>query len=67
MGEAACRRQRHKTFFTERSRPAGEPRWFDGVHVCVSDLELGHVLLFPIDDKESRMDGQDQVSVISES
>lgn len=25
------------------------------------DLELGHVLLFPIDDKQSRPDGQDQV------
>ena len=28
---------------------------------CVSDLDLGNVLLFPIDDKQSRLDGQDQV------
>lgn len=27
-----------------------------------ADLELGHVLLFPIDDKQSRPSGQDQVS-----
>nr|XP_023656657.1 chromodomain-helicase-DNA-binding protein 1-like [Paramormyrops kingsleyae] len=30
----------------------------------MKDLELGHVLLFPIDDKESRMDGQDQLALI---
>lgn len=27
-----------------------------------ADLELGHVLLFPINDKQSRPDGEDQVS-----
>lgn len=32
-----------------------------------ADLELGHVLLFPIDDKQSRPDGQDQVSCGDES
>lgn len=30
----------------------------------VSDLELGNVLLFPIDDKQSRLDGQDQVGSV---
>ncbi|XP_048855150.1 chromodomain-helicase-DNA-binding protein 1-like isoform X2 [Brienomyrus brachyistius] len=30
----------------------------------MKDLELGHVLLFPIDDKESRMDGQDQLALV---
>ena len=29
--------------------------------LCVSDLDIGNVLLFPIDDKQSRLDGQDQV------
>lgn len=27
----------------------------------ISDLDLGNVLLFPIDDKQSRLGGQDQV------
>lgn len=30
----------------------------------VSDLDLGNVLLFPIDDKQSRLDGQDQVESV---
>uniref|UniRef100_A0A8C6WRJ6 Chromodomain helicase DNA binding protein 1-like n=1 Tax=Neogobius melanostomus TaxID=47308 RepID=A0A8C6WRJ6_9GOBI len=30
----------------------------------MKDLELGNVLLFPIDDKQSRMDGQDQLALI---
>ncbi|KAK7888766.1 hypothetical protein WMY93_024326 [Mugilogobius chulae] len=29
-----------------------------------TNLELGNVLLFPIDDKQSRMDGQDQLALI---
>lgn len=29
--------------------------------LLLSDLDLGNVLLFPIDDKQSRLDGQDQV------
>ena len=33
----------------------------------VEDLELGRVLLFPIDDRQSRLDGQDHVSCVSES
>lgn len=28
----------------------------------LSDLDLGNVLFFPIDDKQSRLDGQDHVS-----
>lgn len=36
-----------------------------GVNIIfVSDLELGHVLLFPINDKQSRLDGHDQVSFV---
>ena len=34
---------------------------------CVSDLDLGNVLLFPIDDKQSRLDGQDQVGTRPEA
>jgi len=30
--------------------------------LCVADLELGNVLLFPIDDKQSRLSGRDYVS-----
>ncbi|XP_033821447.1 chromodomain-helicase-DNA-binding protein 1-like isoform X2 [Periophthalmus magnuspinnatus] len=30
----------------------------------MKDLELGNVLLFPIDDKQSRLDGQDQLALI---
>uniref|UniRef100_A0AAZ3SCN2 Chromodomain helicase DNA binding protein 1-like n=1 Tax=Oncorhynchus tshawytscha TaxID=74940 RepID=A0AAZ3SCN2_ONCTS len=30
----------------------------------MKDLELGSVLLFPVDDKQSRLDGQDQVALI---
>lgn len=30
----------------------------------VSDLDIGNVLLFPIDDKQSRLDGQDQVDSV---
>uniref|UniRef100_A0A3B3D6C5 Chromodomain helicase DNA binding protein 1-like n=1 Tax=Oryzias melastigma TaxID=30732 RepID=A0A3B3D6C5_ORYME len=30
----------------------------------MKDLELGSVLLFPIDDKQSRLDGQDQLALI---
>lgn len=30
----------------------------------ISDLDLGHVLLFPIDDKQSRLSGQDQLALI---
>lgn len=31
----------------------------------VSDLDLGNVLLFPIDDKQSRLNGQDRVGSAS--
>ncbi|MBN3299546.1 CHD1L protein, partial [Amia calva] len=30
----------------------------------MKDLDLGHVLLFPIDDKESRLDGQDLLALV---
>ncbi|XP_076004763.1 chromodomain-helicase-DNA-binding protein 1-like [Genypterus blacodes] len=30
----------------------------------MKDLQLGNVLLFPIDDKQSRLDGQDQLALI---
>ncbi|XP_070816847.1 chromodomain-helicase-DNA-binding protein 1-like [Chaetodon trifascialis] len=30
----------------------------------MKDLDLGNVLLFPIDDKQSRLDGQDQLALI---
>ncbi|KAM9848259.1 chromodomain-helicase-DNA-binding protein 1-like [Aulostomus maculatus] len=30
----------------------------------MKDLEVGNVLLFPIDDKQSRLDGQDQLALI---
>lgn len=36
----------------------------NGSFSFVSDLDLGNVLLFPIDDKQSRLDGQDQVESV---
>lgn len=50
--------------FTALETRSDEPRKQYELAGKMKDLELGHVLLFPIDDKESRLDGQDQLALI---
>ncbi|XP_061593050.1 chromodomain-helicase-DNA-binding protein 1-like isoform X2 [Cololabis saira] len=54
--------------FTALEVRSGEPRkqyeLAGKMKVFLSDLDLGKVLLFPIDDKQSRLDGQDQLALI---
>lgn len=50
--------------FTALETRSDEPRKQYELAGKMKDLELGHVLLFPIDDKESRLDGQYQLALI---
>lgn len=50
--------------FTALEVRSDEPRKQYELAGKMKDLELGHVLLFPIDDKQSRPDGQDQLALI---
>uniref|UniRef100_A0A4W5L3R5 Uncharacterized protein n=1 Tax=Hucho hucho TaxID=62062 RepID=A0A4W5L3R5_9TELE len=49
--------------FTALENRSDEPRKQYERAGKMKDLELGSVLLFPVDDKQSRLDGQDQVSI----
>nr|XP_015217260.1 PREDICTED: chromodomain-helicase-DNA-binding protein 1-like isoform X3 [Lepisosteus oculatus] len=50
--------------FTALEVRSDEPRRKYELAGKMKDLDLGSVLLFPIDDKESRMDGQDLLALI---
>uniref|UniRef100_A0A3P9H0N8 Chromodomain helicase DNA binding protein 1-like n=1 Tax=Oryzias latipes TaxID=8090 RepID=A0A3P9H0N8_ORYLA len=50
--------------FTALEVRSDEPRKRYELAGKMKDLELGSVLLFPIDDKQSRPDGQDQLALI---
>ncbi|XP_063747635.1 chromodomain-helicase-DNA-binding protein 1-like isoform X2 [Eleginops maclovinus] len=50
--------------FTALEVRSDEPRKQYELAGKMKDLELGNVLLFPIDDKQSRLDGQDQLALI---
>ncbi|XP_067453808.1 chromodomain-helicase-DNA-binding protein 1-like isoform X1 [Thunnus thynnus] len=50
--------------FTALEVRSDEPRKQYELAGKMRDLELGNVLLFPIDDKQSRLDGQDQLALI---
>ncbi|KAM9831363.1 chromodomain-helicase-DNA-binding protein 1-like [Neosynchiropus ocellatus] len=50
--------------FTALEVRSDEPRKRYEMAGKMKDLELGNVLLFPIDDKQSRVDGQDQLALI---
>ncbi|XP_067369374.1 chromodomain-helicase-DNA-binding protein 1-like [Channa argus] len=50
--------------FTALEVRSDEPRKQYEFAGKMKDLELGNVLLFPIDDKQSRLDGQDQLALI---
>lgn len=50
--------------FTALEVRSDEPRKKYELAGKMKDLELGNVLLFPIDDKQSRLDGQDQLALI---
>lgn len=50
--------------FTALEVRSDEPRKQYELAGKMKDLDLGHVLLFPIDDKQSRLDGQDQLALI---
>ncbi|XP_029356649.1 chromodomain-helicase-DNA-binding protein 1-like isoform X1 [Echeneis naucrates] len=50
--------------FTALEMRSDEPRKQYELAGRMKDLELGNVLLFPIDDKQSRLDGQDQLALI---
>ncbi|XP_071202774.1 chromodomain-helicase-DNA-binding protein 1-like isoform X1 [Salvelinus alpinus] len=50
--------------FTALENRSDEPRKQYELAGKMKDLELGSVLLFPVDDKQSRLDGQDQVALI---
>ncbi|KAM6921156.1 chromodomain-helicase-DNA-binding protein 1-like [Xenentodon cancila] len=50
--------------FTALEVRSGEPRKQYELAGRMKDLDLGQVLLFPIDDKQSRLDGQDQLALI---
>ncbi|KAL4656875.1 chromodomain-helicase-DNA-binding protein 1-like isoform X2 [Arapaima gigas] len=50
--------------FTALEVRSDEPRKQYELAGRMKDLALGHVLLFPIDDKQSRLDGQDQLALI---
>lgn len=49
--------------FTALETRSDEPRKQYELAGKMKDLELGHVLLFPIDDKQSRLDGQDHLAL----
>uniref|UniRef100_A0A674C1Z3 Chromodomain helicase DNA binding protein 1-like n=1 Tax=Salmo trutta TaxID=8032 RepID=A0A674C1Z3_SALTR len=50
--------------FTALENRSDEPRKQYELAGKMKDLKLGSVLLFPVDDKQSRLDGQDQVALI---
>uniref|UniRef100_A0A673BZW9 Chromodomain helicase DNA binding protein 1-like n=1 Tax=Sphaeramia orbicularis TaxID=375764 RepID=A0A673BZW9_9TELE len=50
--------------FTALEVRSDEPRKKYELAGKMKDLDLGNVLLFPIDDKQSRLDGQDQLALI---
>ncbi|KAG7453917.1 chromodomain-helicase-DNA-binding protein 1-like, partial [Solea senegalensis] len=50
--------------FTALETRSDEPRKQYELAGKMKDLELGNVLVFPIDDKQSRMDGQDRLALI---
>uniref|UniRef100_A0A8C9QZ12 Chromodomain helicase DNA binding protein 1-like n=1 Tax=Scleropages formosus TaxID=113540 RepID=A0A8C9QZ12_SCLFO len=50
--------------FTALEVRSDEPRKQYELAGKMKDLALGHVLLFPIDDKQSRLDGQDELALI---
>ncbi|XP_042339987.1 chromodomain-helicase-DNA-binding protein 1-like isoform X2 [Plectropomus leopardus] len=50
--------------FTALEVRSDEPRKTYELAGKMKDLDLGNVLLFPIDDKQSRLDGQDQLALI---
>ncbi|KAM9357554.1 chromodomain-helicase-DNA-binding protein 1-like [Symphorus nematophorus] len=50
--------------FTALEVRSDEPRKQYELAGKMKDLDLGSVLLFPIDDKQSRLDGQDQLALI---
>lgn len=50
--------------FTALEVRSDEPRKKYELAGKMKDLDLGHVLLFPIDDKQSRLSGQDQLALI---
>ncbi|KAK6313622.1 hypothetical protein J4Q44_G00150810 [Coregonus suidteri] len=51
--------------FTALENRSDEPRKQYELAGKMKDLELGSVLLFPVDDKQSRLDGQDQVALVA--
>ncbi|XP_059923676.1 chromodomain-helicase-DNA-binding protein 1-like [Gadus macrocephalus] len=50
--------------FTALEMRSDEPSKQYELAGSMKDLDLGNVLLFPIDDKQSRLDGQDQLALI---
>ncbi|MEQ2269866.1 Chromodomain-helicase-DNA-binding protein 1-like [Xenotaenia resolanae] len=50
--------------FTALEMRSDEPQKQYELAGKMKDLELGNVFLFPIDDKQSRLDGQDQLALI---
>nr|XP_046246610.1 chromodomain-helicase-DNA-binding protein 1-like isoform X2 [Scatophagus argus] len=50
--------------FTALEMRSDEPRKQYELAGKMKDLDLGNVLLFPIDDKQSRLEGQDQLALI---
>ncbi|XP_035033235.1 chromodomain-helicase-DNA-binding protein 1-like [Hippoglossus stenolepis] len=50
--------------FTALELRSDEPRKRYELAGKMKDLDIGNVLLFPIDDKQSRLDGQDQLALI---
>uniref|UniRef100_A0A8C4EVU3 Chromodomain helicase DNA binding protein 1-like n=1 Tax=Dicentrarchus labrax TaxID=13489 RepID=A0A8C4EVU3_DICLA len=50
--------------FTALEVRSDEPRKQYELAGRMKDLDLGHVLLFAIDDKQSRLDGQDQLALV---
>uniref|UniRef100_A0A1A8S8B3 Chromodomain helicase DNA binding protein 1-like n=1 Tax=Nothobranchius rachovii TaxID=451742 RepID=A0A1A8S8B3_9TELE len=50
--------------FTALEVRSDEPRKQYELAGKMKDLDVGNVLLFPIDDKQSRLDGQDQLALI---
>eukprot|EP00063_Salmo_salar_P096253 XP_014071088.1 PREDICTED: chromodomain-helicase-DNA-binding protein 1-like [Salmo salar] len=50
--------------FTALENRSDEPRRQYELAGKMKDLKLGSVLLFPVDDKQSRLDGQDQVALM---
>lgn len=63
--QVEAQKQHQRTTNSVRPRPPApkrcKPKGKRPPFYLPPDLELGHVLLFPIDDKQSRPDGQDQV------